>query len=73
MEFLETDYDTIYREVKARALAEGAFTLEAWKTVVNDVVKGHVEFGEVGVEGEQNLRDVLLDRFEEFKSEIPEA
>lgn len=73
MEFLEEQYDKIYREVKGRARGEGAYTLDAWKTIVDDVVAGHDEFGELNEEGEQNLKDILIDRFEEFRSGIPEA
>lgn len=73
MEFPEVEYDKIYREVKGRAHHEGAYTLDAWKTIVDDIVEGHEEFGEIREEGEQNLKDILIDRFEEFRSEIPEA
>lgn len=73
MEYLEEQYDRIYREVKGRAHGEGAYTLDAWRTVIDDIVDGHEEFGELDEEGEQNLKDILMDRFEEFKTEIPEA
>ena len=73
MEFLEERYDKLYREVKGRAHDEGAYTLDAWKTIIDDIVDGHEEFGEIAEEGEQNLKDILVGRFEEFKSEIPEA
>jgi hypothetical protein len=73
MEFLEVEHNKIFNEVKLRAHTEGAYTLEAWKTIVDDVIDGHEEFGEIKDVDEQNLKDILLDRFEEFKSEIPKA
>lgn len=69
MEFLEEAQEKIFTEVKDRARKEGAYTLEAWMTVVDDIIEGHEEFGEINEEGEQELREVLRDRFEEFKSE----
>lgn len=70
MEFLEEQYERIYNQVKGRAHAEGAYTLEAWKTIVDDIVDGHEEFGEVDKEGTQNLKDIVYHRFEEFKGTL---
>jgi len=67
MQFLEEEYDRIYNQVKGRARAEGAYTHDAWRTIVDDVVDTHEEFGEVNEEGLQNLKDILNERFEEFK------
>jgi len=73
MEFLEVQQEDIYREVQARALAEGAYTSDAWRTIVDDVVDGHEEFGEVDEDGVRNLKDILMDRFEDFRKGIPSA
>lgn len=70
MENLEEQFEKIFTEVKKRAEAEAAYTLEAWKTIVDDVLESHEEFGEVSEENDQNMKDILIDRYSEFKSSL---
>jgi hypothetical protein len=72
MENLTFDAEELYQEVKARALDEGAFTHEEWSGLVDDVLYGHEEFGEVHDDEELSaVKETLKSRFEEFKSDIP--
>lgn len=75
MEFLTFDPEELYQAVKERALAEGAFTPEAWSDVVDMAIQDRQEFGEMREDDQEfvALKEELKERFEEFKSEIPEA
>lgn len=74
MEFLTFDPDEVYRAVKERAISEGAFTPQAWSDMIDAELQDRAEFGEVSEEEELSaVKEQLKERFEEFKSEIPEA
>ena len=74
MEFINFDVDDLYKEIKERALAEGAFTEEEWTDIVDDAIAEKEEFGEVHDDEEISaVKEVLKKRFAEFKDEIPGA
>lgn len=74
MEFLTFDIEELYQAVKERALAEGAFTPEAWSDVIDMVIQDREEFAEVHDDEELSaIKEDLKARFEEFAKEIPEA
>lgn len=74
MENLTFDLEELYRAVKERALAEGAFTPESWSDVIDMTLQDREEFGEVHDDEELSaVKEQLKTRFEEFKEEIPEA
>lgn len=74
MENLTFDLEELYQAVKERALAEGAFTREAWSDVVDMTLQDREESGEVHDDEESSaIKEQLKARFEEFKDEIPEA
>ncbi|WKZ29078.1 MAG: hypothetical protein QY323_06155 [Patescibacteria group bacterium] len=74
MENLTFDLDELYGAVKERALSEGAYTPEEWSDVIDMTLQDREEFGEVHDDEELSaVKEQLKARFEEFKSEIPEA
>ena len=73
MEFLEESQQKLFEELKERALKEGAYTHDEWKSVVDEVVQEHEEFGELDDEGIENLKSTLNGRYSEFENEIPTA
>ncbi len=74
MEFLTFDIEEIYQLVKERALAEGAFTPEAWSDVIDLVIQEREESAEVHDDEELSaVKEDLKTRFPEFEQEIPEA
>ena len=74
MEFLTFDIEELYQAVKERALAEGAFTPEAWSDMIDAVLQDREEFGEVHDDEELSaVKEDLKSRFSAFENEIPEA
>lgn len=74
MEFPTFDVDEIYQAVKERALAEGAFTPEAWSDVIDLVIRDREEFAEVHDDEDLSaVKEELKSRFPEFEKEIPQA
>lgn len=74
MEFLTFDLEEVYQAVKERALSEGAYTPEAWSTLIDAVLQDREEFGEVHDDEELSaVKEQIKEMFGEFKSEIPGA
>jgi hypothetical protein len=71
MEFLESDLNELYETVKAQAAEEGAYTLEAWKSIVEAVLQDRAEFGEIHDEDMEEIREGLVGRFADFEAELP--
>jgi len=74
MEFLTFDLDELYEAVKERAIAEGAFSAEAWSDVIDMTLQDREEFGEVHDDEELSaVKEQLKGRFGDFKAGIQEA
>src|SRR5690242_7011405 len=74
MDFITFDPEEVYQAVRERALAEGAFTLEAWEDMIDAVLQDKEEFGEVHKDEDLSaVKEDLKARFEEFKAENPGA
>ena len=69
MEFIDYDIETLYGEVREKAESEGAYEHEAWKEIVEDVLAGHTEFGELDQEELMELKEKLVGRFTDFEEE----
>lgn len=71
MQFTAYDPETLYQEVRKRALAEGAFSQEAYYEIVEDVINRHLEFSEIHDDDEyEEIKEVLRGRWSEFEAEI---
>ena len=70
MKFFDYDLDQLYGQAKAKAHAEAAFTYEEWKTVVDDLLQQHIEFGEVSEDNIELIRQQLWNRWSEFEQGI---
>ena len=68
-ENLTFEPDEIYKEVRERAEAEGAYTHEEWKAIVEAVIQDKTEFAEVDDEDLEELRENLVNRFNDFEAE----
>jgi hypothetical protein len=72
MEIFDYDLDDVYQDVKEKALAEGAFSHEAWKSMVDAVLADRNEFGEIHDEDLQEIKELLIGRFADFEAETRE-
>ena len=73
MKFIDYDAEELYREVRAKAEAEGALDHESWKGGVEDVLAGHAEFGEIEEQEMIELRENLVSRFADFEEDEQQA
>lgn len=74
VKYLAYDPETLYQEVKKQALAEGAYSEEAYYEAVEDVMNRHMEFGEIHDDDEyEEVKEVLRGRWHEFEEEIQQT
>ncbi len=74
MENLTFDLEELYQAVRERALSEGAFEPEEWNDTI-DMVLGERE-GAAEIHDEEDLsavKEQLRSRYDEFKTDLPEA
>ena len=69
MAFIDYNIDELYKEVREKAEAEGAYEHEAWKDLVDDVIAEHAEFGELGEDEMMEIKEQLVGRFGDFESD----
>jgi tellurite resistance protein len=73
MKFIDYDEEELYREVRVKAEAEGAFDHESWKGAVEDVLALHAEFAEIEEQEMIELRENLVSRFADFEEDEQQA
>jgi hypothetical protein len=63
--------EDLFIEVCELADQEGAPDQEGWNVVVDEVVQGHLDLGELPEETDSEaLKGILRNRFEEYKQEV---
>jgi hypothetical protein len=73
MENLQLDFEELYSEVKRRAGDEGAYSQEAWNSVVDTVISEKLDYGEVDEDVDvEGLREALESRYQDFESDAQE-
>jgi hypothetical protein len=74
MENITLNLEDVYEEIKERAFADGAFSREEWRDLVDEVLDAKREFGETHDDVDwDEMREALIARFDEFQEEIPDV
>jgi hypothetical protein len=73
MENITLSIEEVYEDIKERAFAEGAFSREQWRDLVDEILDAKRDFGETHDDVDwEEMREALVVRYEEFAEEIPE-
>lgn len=73
MENLTLDVGDMYEEIKTRALDEGAYSVEEWDDIVEEIIDEKREFNEMSDdEAVEVLRESLRAKYDDFRTEVPE-
>lgn len=73
MAILTLTIDNLYHEIVELAREQGVQTRELWNEIVDEVVEGHIDLGEL--DSDQNtegMKEVLRAKWNTFKEEMAE-
>ena len=73
MENLDYDIEGLFQEAKERAVAEGSYTHESWREIVDDLLQVRAETGEISDEDVEDLKEKLVGRFGELEGQDTQA
>lgn len=65
--------DDLYREIVELAREQAATTRELWNEIVDEVVEGHIDLGELDADqNTEGMKEVLRAKWNMFKDELAE-
>jgi hypothetical protein len=71
METKPISREDLFREISGLAEDEGTADKEMWDELIDEVVDGHLDSGELGVEqNTEEMKEVLRERWEEYKGSL---
>ncbi|OGH68786.1 MAG: hypothetical protein A3I29_00330 [Candidatus Magasanikbacteria bacterium RIFCSPLOWO2_02_FULL_44_11] len=65
--------DNLYHEIVELAREQGAQTRELWNEIVDEVVEGHIDLGELDADqNTEGMKEVLRAKWNTFREELAE-